>query len=83
MSKMSRRSLDALTQLLIRIVISEICKGDKANPGVRAFFADTSRDPIDLYLSVVSIRELRQGVERIGNDGMTRRQSVSAAGSNR
>ena len=38
MSKMLRRSLDALTQLLIRIVISEICKGDKTNPGVRAFF---------------------------------------------
>jgi toxin FitB len=33
--------------------------------GVRAFFADTSRESVDLYLSVVTIGELRQGVERI------------------
>jgi toxin FitB len=32
---------------------------------VRAFFAKTSRESVDLYLSVVTIGELRQGVERI------------------
>ncbi|HEY3852274.1 MAG TPA: hypothetical protein VGL87_14955 [Steroidobacteraceae bacterium] len=57
-------------------VISEIRKGDKANPGVRAFFADTSRESVDLYLSVVTIGELRQGVERIrhrGDDAQAKR----------
>jgi toxin FitB len=51
--------------LLDTDVISEIRKGEKANAGVRAFFADTSRESVDLYLSVVTIGELRQGVERI------------------
>ena len=44
-------------------VISEIRKGDKADPGVRAFFSDSSRESVDVYLSVVTIGELRQGVE--------------------
>lgn len=50
-------------------VISEIRKGGKANAGVRAFFEDASREGVDLYLSVVSIGELRQGVERIRHRG--------------
>ena len=57
-------------------VISEIRKGAKANPGVQAFFADTSRNSVDLYLSVVTIGELWQGVERIrhrGDDAQAKR----------
>ena len=57
-------------------VISEIRKGDKANPGVRAFFATTTRESVDLYLSVVTIGELRLGVERIqhrGDDAQAKR----------
>jgi toxin FitB len=57
-------------------VISEIRKGDKANPGVRAFFATTTRESVDLYLSVLTIGELRQGVERIqhrGDDAQAKR----------
>jgi len=50
-------------------VISEIRKGKKANAGVRAFFERASREEVDLYLSVVSIGELRQGVERIRHRG--------------
>jgi toxin FitB len=50
-------------------VISEIRKGEKANSGVRAFFESASLDGDDLYLSVVSIGELRQGVERIRHRG--------------
>jgi len=50
-------------------VISEIRKGEKANAGVRAFFESASREELDLYLSVVSIGELRQGVERIRHRG--------------
>lgn len=55
--------------LLDTDVISEIRKGEKANAGVQAFFADTSREYVDLYLSVVTIGELRQGVERIRHRG--------------
>jgi predicted nucleic acid-binding protein len=55
--------------LLDTDVISEIRKGEKANPGVRAFFADTSHESADFYLSVVTIGELRQGVERIRHRG--------------
>ena len=50
-------------------VISEIRKGEKANAGVRAFFESAKRDEVDLYLSVVSVGELRQGVERIRHRG--------------
>jgi toxin FitB len=48
----------------------------KANTGVRAFFADTSRESVDLYLLVVTIGELRLGVERIrhrGDDAQAKR----------
>jgi toxin FitB len=50
-------------------VISEIRRGEKANPGVRAFFSDASREAVDLYLSAVTIGELRQGVERMRHRG--------------
>jgi toxin FitB len=54
----------------------QIRKGEKANTGVRTFFADTSRESVDLYLSVVTIGELRLGVERIrhrGDDAQAKR----------
>lgn len=46
-------------------VISELRKGVKADPGVRKFFADAAREDIRLYVSVITLGELRQGVERI------------------
>ncbi len=55
--------------LLDTDVISEIRKGQNANPGVRAFFAAASREATALYLSVITIAELRQGVERIRHRG--------------
>ena len=55
--------------LLDTDVISEIRKGPDANPGVCEFFAQVSRDATDLYLSAVTIGELRQGVERIRHRG--------------
>jgi predicted nucleic acid-binding protein len=57
--------------LLDTDVISEIRKGPNVNPGVREFFAKVSRDATDLYLSAVTIGELRQGVERIRHRGDT------------
>jgi predicted nucleic acid-binding protein len=46
-------------------VISEARKGAKSNAGVSTFFRDAARDGAALYLSVVTIGELRQGVEAI------------------
>jgi toxin FitB len=46
-------------------VLSEARKAEKGNAGVRAFFATAKKNNIDLYVSVITIGELRQGVERI------------------
>jgi predicted nucleic acid-binding protein len=45
--------------------ISEARKGARANAGVQAFFADAVRDERPLYLSVVTVGELRLGVGTI------------------
>ena len=53
-------------------VLSEMRKGAKANQGVRNFFADAVRREIPLYVSVVTLGELRQGIERIRYRGDAR-----------
>ena len=50
-------------------VISEARRGARANAGVREFFASTARGGTALYLSVITLGELRQGVERIRHRG--------------
>lgn len=50
-------------------VISELRKLGRANPGVSAFFRLASRDNTPLYLSAITIGELRQGVENIRHRG--------------
>ena len=50
-------------------VISEARKGDKANAGVKAFFDNALRDNTALYLSAITIGELRQGAERVRHRG--------------
>ncbi len=50
-------------------VISDARKGDKANAGVQVFFQTAARDSAGLFLSVITIGELRQGVERIRHRG--------------
>lgn len=50
-------------------VISEARKGDQGNAGVRGFFSQASQEGAELYLSAVTIGELRQGVERIRHRG--------------
>ena len=50
-------------------VISEARKGEKGNSGVRQFFRDAERDGVSLYLSAVTIGELRQGVENVRHRG--------------
>ncbi len=53
--------------LLDTNVISEARKGDRANPGVRNFFAKSART--ESFLSVVTVGELRRGVERMRHRG--------------
>jgi len=53
-------------------VVSELRKGARTHPKVRAWFA--SVEDAEVYLSVLVIGELRQGVE-----GLRRRDPVSAA----
>jgi len=50
-------------------VISEARKGAKTNAGVRGFFARAAGEGTALYLSVITLGELRQGVERIFHRG--------------
>lgn len=50
-------------------VISEARKGPRANPGVRAFFATAIAEGTRLHLSVVTIGELRRGVDLIRHRG--------------
>jgi predicted nucleic acid-binding protein len=46
-------------------VVSELRKGTKANTGVLSFFADADTHDNALYLSVITVGELRRGVEII------------------
>lgn len=55
--------------LLDTNVISEIRKKNKANPGVRSFFRSAIENQVRLALSVITIGELRRGVELIRHRG--------------
>ncbi len=46
-------------------VISESRKGTRANVGVRDFFKRAAAEQLPLFLSVVTVGELRRGVELI------------------
>jgi hypothetical protein len=50
-------------------VISNARKRTRANPGVRRFFRDAATQNIPLFLSAVTIGELRQGVETVRHRG--------------
>lgn len=50
-------------------VISEARKGERANAGVRTFFRSASRAGAALFLSAITIGELRQGTEIIRHRG--------------
>ena len=57
-------------------VISEVRKRERANKGVRAFFRRAATDENDIYLSVVTVAELRRGVELIRHRGDTAQAAV-------
>ncbi len=46
-------------------VISEARKGGKADKGVREFFDRVQKEKKPVYISVITIGELRQGIEKI------------------
>ncbi|MBK8754212.1 MAG: type II toxin-antitoxin system VapC family toxin [Candidatus Competibacteraceae bacterium] len=50
-------------------IISEIRKKDRADPGVRQFFAQVNADNTPIYLSVVTVGELRRGIEQLRQRG--------------
>jgi toxin FitB len=50
-------------------VISETRKADTANGGVLEFFATAARENAPLYISVITVGELRRGVETIRHRG--------------
>ena len=60
-------------------VISEIRKGKRTNRGVRAFFKQAAAKASPLYLSVVTVAELRRGVDLIRHRGDTRQASMLEA----
>jgi predicted nucleic acid-binding protein len=53
-------------------VISEARKKSKANTGVRAFFKQVIEDETRIFISVVTVGELRRGVESIRYRGDVR-----------
>ena len=46
-------------------VISELRKKKNANPGVQIFFRNAEQQTLQLYLSVITVGELRRGIEKI------------------
>jgi predicted nucleic acid-binding protein len=52
-----------LSYLVDTKVISELRKGERADPAVRAWFASVEDE--EIFLSVLTVGEIRQGVERI------------------
>ena len=55
---MSSRTEEADVYLIDTDVISEVRKGERANAGVRAFFARAAREKTELYLSAITVGEL-------------------------
>jgi len=54
-------------------VISEVRKRSKANKGVKAFFKQAIGDNARMFISVVTVGELRRGVESIRYRGDVRK----------
>ena len=52
-----------MTWLLDTNIVSELRKGERANPGLRAWFAEAEEE--SLFTSVLVVGELRRGIESI------------------
>jgi toxin FitB len=55
--------------LLDTNIISELRKHDRANPGITRFFRQIAEQEAISYLSVITIGELRRGVDTIQHRG--------------
>jgi len=64
--------------LLDTNVVSELRKKSKANKGVKAFFSESAEEGASLYLSVITIGEIRRGVELIRHRGDEQQASILA-----
>ena len=60
-------------------VISELRKKSKMNRGVKTFFKKAELDGSEMYISVITIGELRRGVEQIRHRGDEKQASVLEA----
>jgi predicted nucleic acid-binding protein len=60
-------------------VVREMRKKERANKGVRAFFRRAAKEGIDLYLSVVTVGDLRRGVEIVRHRGDTPQAAILEA----
>jgi toxin FitB len=70
MQTLSESRMTALAMYLIDTnVISELRKKGKANPGVQQFFQQTADRKANLFISVITVGELRRGVEIIRHRG--------------
>lgn len=58
-----------MTWLVDTNVLSELRKGDRANDGIRAWFADAH--DTDLFTSVLVLGEIRRGIESIRRRDLT------------
>lgn len=55
--------------LLDTNIVSEVRKGARTNAGVKAFFLDAVRDGVALYVSAITIGEMRRGIEVLRHKG--------------
>ncbi|BCQ21981.1 type II toxin-antitoxin system VapC family toxin [Caballeronia sp. NK8] len=60
-------------------VISETRREERANEGVRAFFDGAQQRGEVVFLSVVTVGELRRGVESLRNKGDVRQAAIVEA----
>ncbi len=55
--------------LLDTHVVSELRKRERADPGIRHFFSQLGQEADQAWISVITLGELRRGVERIRHRG--------------
>jgi predicted nucleic acid-binding protein len=67
--RVSKSTTQADVYLVDTDVISEARKGNAANAGVRAFFRKAGRNDEPLYLSAITVGEIRRGIERLRHRG--------------
>lgn len=71
-----RTRLETNVYLVDTNIISEARKKSKANKGVRKFFRQAIEDETQLFMSVVTVGELRRGVELIRHRGDVRQANL-------